>query len=99
MSQFVLDAYSVFVYLEREPGYEQMKAHLEQATRTQRNLLMCIVNWGEVYYSFMREIGQVKAEEVRAIIETLPIEFVPADLELTHQAAIYKATHKRLTNT
>ncbi len=94
MSGFVLDAYSLFVYLERGAGYEQMAAHLQHATQADRDLLLCTANWGEVYYGFMREAGQAKAEEVRRIIETLPIEMVDADLNLARQAAIYKATHK-----
>ena len=94
MSGIVFDAYSLIAYLEREPAYEQVKAHLEHAAQTGRNVLMCVVNWGEVYYSTMREAGQAKAEEARRVIETLPIELVPADLALSYRAATYKATYK-----
>lgn len=94
MSSIVLDAYGVIAFLEREPGYEQVEKHFEHASQTGRNLLMCTVNWGEVYYSVLREASPAKAEEVRRFLETLPIELVPADLDLTRQAAIYKASHK-----
>lgn len=94
MSGIVFDAYSLIAYLEREPDYEQVKAHLEHAAQTGRNILLCVVNWGEVYYTTMREAGQAKAEEARHIIETLPIELMPADPSLSYRAAIYKATYK-----
>jgi len=94
VSGAVLDAYSVIAFLEHEPGYEQVEKLLEHAASTGRLLLMCTVNWGEVYYNVMRETGSSKAEDVRRFLETLPIELVPADVELARQAAIYKASHK-----
>jgi len=94
VSVVVLDAYGLFTYLERESGYAQVKAYLERAATSGRNLLLCVVNWGEVYYTFTRESGRDKAEDIKRIIETLPIEVVPADLSLTRQAALYKASYK-----
>lgn len=94
MSGVVLDAYAVIAFLEREPGYEHVEKHLEHAAQTGRNLFLCTVNWGEVYYSVMRETNPAKAEEVRRFIETLPIELVSADADLARQAAIYKASRK-----
>jgi predicted nucleic acid-binding protein len=94
VSSVVLDAYSVIAFLEREPGYEQVEKHFEHASQTGRSLLMCTVNWGEVYYSVLRETSPAKAEEVRRFLETLPIELVSADINLARQAAIYKASHK-----
>ena len=94
MSSVVLDAYSVIAFLEREPGYEQVEKHFEHTSKAGRNLLMCTVNWGEVYYIILRETSPAKAEEARRFLETLPIELVDADIELTRQAAIYKASHK-----
>ncbi len=94
MSSIVLDAYGVISFLEREPGYEQVEKHFEHASQTGRDLLMCTVNWGEVYYSVLRETSPAKSEEVRRFLETLPIELVSADVDLARQAAIYKASHK-----
>jgi len=94
VSSVVLDAYSVIAFLEREPGYEQVEKHFEHASQIGRNLLMCTVNWGEVYYSILRETNPSKAEEVRRFLETLPIDLVSADVDLARQAAIYKASNK-----
>lgn len=59
-----------------------------------RNLLLSVVNWGEVFYIVHREYGPSKAQQVADVIDTLPIEIIPADLELTRQAAVFKAKHK-----
>lgn len=94
MSNKILDSYSLLAYFEWELGREKMIGHFQKAIDTKANLLLCMVNWGEVYYIIYRERGYAKAQEVSGIIDTLPIKIVPADLELTRQAAIFKATHK-----
>jgi predicted nucleic acid-binding protein len=55
-------------------------------------LLLSVVNWGEVRYITLREAGKERADQVAHLISTLPIEIVPADLELAKQAAEFKAT-------
>jgi predicted nucleic acid-binding protein len=54
------------------------------------------VNWGEVYYITLREAGRERAEAVAHLISTLPIQIIPADLELTKQAAEFKS-RKRMS--
>lgn len=90
----VLDAYALMVYLEKEPGYEKVKDLFVKASETDKNLLMATINWGEVFYILVKEYGIEEAEKIQRVIETFPIEFVPADLDLTKQAALYKATKK-----
>jgi ribonuclease VapC len=57
---------------------------------------LSVVNWGEIYYSTMREVSQEAAEQQARAIAALPIDIVGVgdDLALARQAAIYKATHK-----
>ncbi|MBI4651192.1 type II toxin-antitoxin system VapC family toxin [Candidatus Desantisbacteria bacterium] len=87
----ILDSYALMVYLEKEPGYEIVKELFTKAAETGGNLLMTTVNWGEVFYILIKDYGIEEAEKIQHIIETFPIEFVPADLNLTKQAALYKA--------
>lgn len=89
-----MDAYSVIAYLEKETGNEQVQSYLERAAESGRDLLLSVVNWGEVYYSILREAGHSKAEEIVRFLETLPIELIPVDTALAKQAAIYKASRK-----
>ncbi len=90
----VLDACALMVYLEKEPGYEKIKELLVKSARSDINLLMSVVNWGEVFYVLIRNCGFDEAHRIQRAIETLPIEFVPADLSIARQAALYKATKK-----
>jgi ribonuclease VapC len=59
-------------------------------------LLMCVVNWGEIYYSVMRGASPGVAEEKAKEIAGMPIELVgvDSDLQLVRQAALFKATKK-----
>ncbi len=52
------------------------------------------VNWGEIYYILHRSAGQPAAELALQGIDTLPIEVVPADRELTRLAAQFKVSNR-----
>jgi predicted nucleic acid-binding protein len=90
----VLDASALFEYLDGGSGCETVKRAVETAAEQGKNLLMSIVNWGEVYYVLIRRLGLEKADQVVRLIETLPIDLVPADQAITRQASLYKALQK-----
>ena len=90
----VLDSYSLLAYIEGEAGAEQMIEIFRVARDSGRSLFLSVVNWGEVYYITMREAGHERADEVAHLISTLPIQIVPADLDLTRQAAELKSKHR-----
>lgn len=91
---FVLDAYALTAYFEKEPGYEKVQELLAEAASSGRLLLLSAVNWGEVFYVTFREHGKSAADRVAGIMEEFPIEVVSVDVPIAHQAGIYKATHK-----
>lgn len=90
----VLDAYSLIAYLEGEAGKDRMIEIIRDARDTGRDLLLSVVNWGEVYYITLRETGLKRAEAVSHVISTLPIQLIPADLALAKKAAEFKAKKK-----
>ncbi|OFV97055.1 MAG: hypothetical protein A3H28_11160 [Acidobacteria bacterium RIFCSPLOWO2_02_FULL_61_28] len=90
----VLDAYGLLAYFQGEAGEETMIEVFLSAKRSGRLLLLSTVNWGEVFYSTLRTFGSGRAEEIAYLISRLPIEIIPADLELTRQAAVFKASKK-----
>jgi len=90
----VLDSYSLIAYFEGETGANDMVEIFKLARDLGRGLYLSVVNWGEVYYITLREAGRQKADEVAHVISTLPIQIVPADLELTKRAAEFKASKK-----
>jgi len=90
----VLDSYSLIAYFDGEEGAEEVVEIIRSARDSGRPLLLSVINWGEVYYIILRESGRDRAEEIAHLISTLPIQMIPADLELTKQAAEFKATKK-----
>jgi predicted nucleic acid-binding protein len=90
----VLDSYSLIAYLEGEEGADRMVELFRIARDSGRDLLLSVINWGEVYYITLREAGRERAEQSAHIISTLPIQIVPVDLELTKVAAEFKANKK-----
>lgn len=90
----VLDAYSLIAYLEGEDGKDRMIQLFKVARDSGHALLLCVVNWGEVYYITLREAGRERADQVAHLLSTLPIQFVAVDMELAMKAAELKASRK-----
>jgi ribonuclease VapC len=97
MAVKVLDSWALIAFFEDEPAAEQVESLLVKAEAGTHKLLLCVVNWGEVYYNTMREVSQEAAEQTAKEMAGLTIDIVGVDeqnLELVRQAAIYKATRK-----
>ena len=96
MATKVLDSYALMALFHDEPGADEVERLLLKAEAGNPKLVMCVVNWGEIYYSVMRGASPVMAEETVKEIAGMPIEMVPvdSDLSLARQAAVYKATRK-----
>jgi predicted nucleic acid-binding protein len=92
----IIDACALMAYLEKEEGYEKVKNLFIKAAEGDSDLLMTTINLGEVLYVLLREYGQEETAKILKVIETFPIEFISVDLEITKQAAIYKA-HKKMS--
>ncbi len=90
----VLDSWALLCYLEQEPGYEKIIELFEKAVESSKPLLMCVVNWGEVYYQVLRRFGDQKVQEIEQLIQIFPITLVEVNKELTREAARIKATKR-----
>jgi predicted nucleic acid-binding protein len=91
---YALDASALLVYLEKQRGYQKVKEAFTQAAEKGVNLLMSVVNWGEVYYILIRDFGINESEKIMNLIDSFPIDVISPDKELTQTAALYKATKK-----
>lgn len=94
MKRIVLDASAVMTFFEDRPGAEKVEELIARAAEGKCELLMSVVNWGEVYYSVWRAKGSGMARKIVAEIGQLPIELVAAGYELTKLAAELHAQHK-----
>lgn len=90
----VLDSWALMCYFEHEPGYEKVVELFQKATESSKPLLMCVVNWGEVYYQIAKRLGETKAQEIEQLIHSFPIRLVDADKDLTREAARFKAAKR-----
>ena len=97
MATMVLDAHAPMVLFNDERGAEEIEKILIKAESGSPQLLMSVVNWGEIYYSILRGASQEIADSKSHEIAGMQIELVPVDaddLELVRQAAAFKATRK-----
>lgn len=90
----VLDSYALIAFFENQSGADRVGEMMKQARDTGKDLLLSVVNWGEIYYILHRSAGQSAAELALQGIDTLPIEVVPADQELTRLAAQFKVSKR-----
>jgi uncharacterized protein len=96
VAEKVLDSHALMTLFNDESGADEVERLLLKAEGGSPKLFMCVVNWGEIYYSVMRGASPELAEEKAREIAGMPIELVPVDddLHLVRQAAIFKATKK-----
>jgi ribonuclease VapC len=96
MATKVLDSWALMAFLQGEPAAQEVEKLLLKAAEDKHKLLLCVVNWGEIYYSIARTEGEAVAQQKAADLATLAIELVPVsdDLELVREAARLKASKK-----
>ena len=94
MKRIVLDSSALMTFFENRPGAEKVQDLIRLGVEGKRQLLMSVVNWGEVYYSTWRTKGPGVARKVIEDIAQLPLEIIDANLELTCTAAELRAEHK-----
>ncbi len=94
MKSTVLDSYAVLAFLFKEAGYEKVVAILEKASESENLLLIATPNWAEIRYQVERKVGRPKWRESRAKLLGLPIEVMPADIELAELAGEIKVSKR-----
>jgi predicted nucleic acid-binding protein len=94
VKRIVLDASALMTFFEDRPGAGKVEELIRLGLEGKRQLLMSVVNWGEVYYSTWRAKGPGVARKVLEDIAQLPLEIVDAGVELTRTAAEIRTEHK-----
>ncbi len=95
MASKVLDTWALMAFLKDEPAAEEVEKLLQKARDEKVRLLLCVVNWGELYYGLTRAGGEQVAEQTMTQLAMFPIQLVPVseDLHLVREAAKLKAKH------
>ncbi len=87
----VLDSWGVVAFFEDEqPAAEKMEEILAEAHEAGVTLLITTVNLGEAWYSLARAYTEKQADQALAQLRQMGVEVVPADWDLTYQAAQFK---------
>lgn len=90
MATKVLDSYALMAFFEDEPGADFVRGLIHKAVESDTNLLMSVVNLGEVWYSIARTNTAEIADQYIHEIKGMGIEIVDIDWTLTRQAALFK---------
>ncbi len=90
MATKVLDSYALMAFFEDEPGADFVRGLIQKAVESDTNLLMTVVNLGEVWYSIARTNSHEIADQYVHEIKGMGIEIVDIDWTLTRQAAAFK---------
>lgn len=91
MTTVVLDSYALLAYLEKEPGWRTVTDCLTAAGNDEIELLLSVVNWGEIDYIVQRTYDVPTANRALHTMDAFPIDIRPADRALTRAAAKFKA--------
>lgn len=93
MKTHVLDANALYRFLIGGPGAEVVDRLFREARDAEDLLRICVVNWGEVYYTIARVRGFVEASKIMQRVKMLPLAVLDADESITIRAAQLKAGH------
>ena len=90
MASKVLDSYALMAFFEDESGADLVRELILKAEENKVNLLMSVVNLGEVWYSIARTNSPEVADQYIGEVRGMAIEIVDVDWQLTRQAAAFK---------
>ena len=92
MATKVLDSYALMAFFEDEPGADTVRGLILKSEEGGVNLVMSVVNLGEVWYSIARTNSPETADQYVGEIKGMSIEIVDVDWQLTRQAAAFKTS-------
>jgi predicted nucleic acid-binding protein len=94
VKKYVLDSYALIAFFEDESGAKKTATILKHIVERKAHGYLSVINWGEIYYSTMREEGIEEAEKIIGLIKKYPIQIIDADEELTYHAAKLKGQYR-----
>lgn len=90
----MLDAWAVLAWLQEESGHLRVDALIRKARNKEVNLILGIVNFGEVFYTYAKTRGIEEAKRAEQLLRLLPINIVaPVEEKLVMSAAHLKALY------
>lgn len=90
---YVLDANAVLDLADGGPGWRRVSQLLDDSLLQRTEVLVSVLNWGEVYYCLWQQRGEEKARQTIANLSLLPFQLVQLDLVQSLKAGEIKALH------
>jgi predicted nucleic acid-binding protein len=94
IERYVLDAWAILALLQgEEPAAARVREVIETAQTSYTEVLISMINLGEVYYRVMKVQNEGIAEETLAQVLQLPIQAISVSDELVYAAARWKGRY------
>jgi predicted nucleic acid-binding protein len=91
---YILDACALISLLKRESSFDQVSGLLALATAGEITIYMNIVNLVEVYYGFIRDVGEQEADRIMLSVSSFPITVIDTiSGKAYREAARFKAAY------
>lgn len=89
----LLDSFAVLAWIQDEKGSQFIEDLLYMARDHEENLILSIINLGEIYYRCARVQDISFAEDILERIKILPVKIYPCPNDLVMDAARIKAQY------
>lgn len=90
----VLDSWALLAYFEGQEGGNKVTEILKETAEKEKDLLISVINWGEILYIIESRYGKEKKGEIEHLMSQMHLKVIDVDQDLTRQAAHFKATKK-----
>lgn len=87
----LLDSYAVLAWIQDEPGAQLVENLLYQAQENKEQVLISIINLGEIYYRCARVQDLSFARDILEKVKLLPVKIYPCPDDLVLEASEIKA--------
>ncbi len=91
--KLLLDAYAVFAWIQDEPGAQSVEDLLYQAQGNRAQVLISVINLGEIYYRCARVQDLPFARDILEKLKLLPVKTYPCPDDLVLEASEIKAQY------
>ena len=87
----LLDTFAVLAWLQDEPSASAVELILQDAKSDGAELLMTLINLGELYYILRSSLSAIETRALLDMILDLPVRAIPVSEDLVWEAAEIKA--------
>ena len=92
-TRYLFDSHALLAFFQNEEGAGLVAEILQRAMKKGLDLLICVINLGEIIYVTKRRFGDSKKLEVLARVHQLGLKVLPVPEDLVFKAAEVKAEY------